>query len=77
MRSNQLILKVRSLEESCELVDMAAKIGMESTKDMVALRGRSSRLGERTIGHIDPGAASMYTVISTFFNIIKRTAKSP
>lgn len=61
----------KSLEEAIDLVDKAAKLGMESTKEMIALRGRSSRLGERSIGHIDPGAASMYTIISTFFNIIK------
>ena len=66
----------KTLAEACESVDKAAKIGMESTKDMIALRGRSSRLGERTIGHIDPGSASMYTIISTFFITIKRITKS-
>ena len=60
----------KSMEDAFKLVDDAAKQGMESTKEMIALRGRSSRLGERTIGHIDPGAASMFTVISTFFNSI-------
>jgi dihydroxyacetone kinase-like protein len=66
----------KTLTEACELVVKAAKIGMQSTKDMIALRGRSSRLGERTIGHIDPGSASMYTLVSTFFNTIKRLIKS-
>lgn len=28
------------------------------TKDMKATKGRASYLGERSIGHIDPGAAS-------------------
>lgn len=60
----------KSLKEACVLVDIAAKAGMNATKDMLALRGRSSRLGERSLGHIDPGAASMYTVISTFFKSV-------
>lgn len=60
----------KSLKETSNLVDIAAKNGMNATKDMIALRGRSSRLGDRTLGHIDPGAASMYTVISSFFKSI-------
>lgn len=44
----------------------AAHAGMESTKDMISTRGRSSRLGERSIGHIDPGAASCYLFIKSF-----------
>jgi len=38
---------------------------MEKTKDIVAKKGRASYLGERSIGHIDPGAASSYLIIST------------
>jgi len=60
----------KSLKEASELVDIAAKTGMEATKNMLSIRGRSSRLGDRSIGHIDPGAASMYTVISTFFKSV-------
>ncbi|CAM3172897.1 dihydroxyacetone kinase subunit DhaL [Filibacter tadaridae] len=40
--------------------------GMESTKDMLSKRGRSSRLGERSLGTIDPGAASAYLILETF-----------
>jgi len=36
---------------------------MESTRDLISQKGRSSRLGERTRGHIDPGAASSYLII--------------
>ena len=42
----------------------AAAAGAESTKTMVATRGRSSRLGSRTLGHIDPGAASAAMVLN-------------
>ncbi|TIU17030.1 MAG: DAK2 domain-containing protein, partial [Mesorhizobium sp.] len=41
----------------------AAERGAEATKDMIAAKGRSSRLGERSLGHMDPGAASAVTVI--------------
>lgn len=37
----------------------AAEAGAASTAQMVAKRGRSSRLAERSIGHPDPGAYSM------------------
>ena len=53
----------KSLSEMVHAGIAAAKQGMESTKDMISLRGRSSRLGERSIGHIDPGAASSYFII--------------
>lgn len=42
-----------------------AKIGMESTKDIVATKGRASYLGERSIGHLDPGSVSSYLIIKT------------
>jgi dihydroxyacetone kinase-like protein len=42
----------------------AATTGAESTKSMVATKGRAARLGERSIGHIDPGAASAAMVLN-------------
>ncbi|KKE78775.1 dihydroxyacetone kinase subunit L [Bacilli bacterium] len=48
-----------------------AKKGMESTKDIVSKKGRSSRLGERSIGAQDPGATSAYLILSTFLNFVK------
>lgn len=41
----------------------AAKAGMEATASMVATKGRSARLGERSLGHVDPGAASAVVTI--------------
>ena len=37
----------------------AAVAGADATADMIARRGRSARLGERSLGHRDPGAVSM------------------
>jgi phosphoenolpyruvate---glycerone phosphotransferase subunit DhaL len=58
------------MPEACASVIAAAEKGMSSTREMLSLRGRSSRLGERSRGHIDPGSASMFTVISVFFRAI-------
>ncbi len=46
----------------------AAANGAESTKDMRATFGRAKNIGERSIGHVDPGAASM----SILFNGLKK-----
>ena len=54
----------KTLSESLEAALAAAERGAEATKDMIAQKGRSSRLGERSLGHIDPGAASAVTVIA-------------
>lgn len=36
----------------------AAAQGRDETAQMVAMKGRASYLGERAVGHVDPGAAS-------------------
>lgn len=53
----------KSLSEALRDFDVAARKGMESTKEMVARIGRASRLGERTIGHQDAGATSCYFIL--------------
>ena len=37
----------------------AAAAGRDATVPLVARKGRASYLGERSAGHMDPGAASM------------------
>ena len=37
-----------------------------ATAEMVAKRGRASRLGERSLGHVDPGAQSVVYLLTTF-----------
>lgn len=41
----------------------AAERGAEATKPMKALKGRASYLGERSIGHLDPGAVSTALIL--------------
>jgi dihydroxyacetone kinase-like protein len=51
------------LADALAAAAVSARDGAEATKDMVAGKGRSARLGERARGHMDPGAASAAIVI--------------
>jgi dihydroxyacetone kinase-like protein len=43
----------------------AAQEGAEATKAMLASKGRAARLGDRSLGHMDPGAASTALIVRT------------
>ncbi len=47
------------LAEAWQSALPAAEAGAIATADMIALRGRSAKLGKRSLGHRDPGAVSM------------------
>jgi dihydroxyacetone kinase-like protein len=49
--------------EALERATAAAEKGMKETIPMLAKKGRASYLGERSIGHQDPGATSSYLLI--------------
>ena len=59
------------LEKDIDLKDLMRKTietaekGMLSTKNLLATKGRASFLGERSKGHIDPGARSSQLMIKT------------
>ena len=46
------------LTDAVQAAAEAAAAGRDATEPMHALKGRASYLGERSVGHIDPGAAS-------------------
>lgn len=48
----------RSLKEALQDAAAAAEKGVEYTKTIIATKGRASYLGERSLGHQDPGATS-------------------
>lgn len=50
--------KVVSKADDSSLTNADIEAAVESTKDMVAKKGRASYLGERSVGHLDPGAVS-------------------
>jgi len=43
---------------------VAAEKGRDATESMVARKGRASYLGQRSVGHLDPGAASSAMLIA-------------
>ncbi len=49
--------------EALEKATNAALQGMKNTVPMLAMKGRASYLGDRSIGHQDPGATSSYILI--------------
>ena len=51
------------LTESLVAVTEAARQGMENTKEMIAAVGKAKTLGERSLGHPDPGAVSMHLIL--------------
>jgi len=49
----------------------AADRGAESTVDMVPRKGRASYLGERAVGHMDPGARSTALLLHAFAEVAR------
>ncbi|MCP4378198.1 MAG: dihydroxyacetone kinase subunit L, partial [bacterium] len=49
----------------------AATDGAEATKQMQAKFGRARNLGERSIGHADPGATSISYIFQAFAEALK------
>jgi dihydroxyacetone kinase-like protein len=66
---NELSDKKDSKKIASEIMK-TAEIGMLSTKDLIATKGRASFLGERSIGHIDPGARSSQIAIEAICNVV-------
>jgi len=61
----------KSLLAALEDAVLESKKGAESTRDIAAGKGRATYLGERAVGHIDPGAMSVYFILKSFYDIIK------
>lgn len=60
------------LAEALPKISAAANHGAEDTKRMVAVFGRAKSLGERAIGHPDPGAVSLYLILSFMAQGVKQ-----
>jgi len=52
-----------SLDDAIEEAAVAAEAGMRSTIPLQARKGRASYLGERSVGHQDPGATSTALIV--------------
>jgi len=49
----------------------AAAAGRDATEPMLALKGRASYLGERSVGHVDPGAASSALLLAALADTLE------
>ena len=59
------------LMEAMEEAVNAAEQGMKDTIPLQAKKGRASYLGERSIGHQDPGATSSYLLLKALLDAIQ------
>ena len=63
-RLNELAERGPAASEILAELPKEAARGMLATRDMLATKGRASFLGERSLGHIDPGARSSELMIT-------------
>ncbi|HHA19159.1 MAG TPA: dihydroxyacetone kinase subunit L [Methylophaga sp.] len=61
-----------SFDQILDNVANEAIKGMESTKDLIASKGRASFLGERAIGHIDAGARTSQLMICAIVDVLRQ-----
>lgn len=61
-------------QEALRQAAAAAEQGMKDTIPMLAMKGRASYLGERSIGHQDPGATSSYLLIRLMSEMAQKKA---
>ena len=60
----------KSVREALEAGARAAWAGAEHTKDLVATKGRASYVGERGLGHQDPGATSYSYMLEVIAGLV-------
>jgi phosphoenolpyruvate---glycerone phosphotransferase subunit DhaL len=63
----------KTVAEICQLVKAAADEGLESTRNLVATKGRAAGLGDRAIGHLDAGAKSCQVMVHAVCDFILTT----
>lgn len=60
-----------SLHDALAAACAAAAQGLESTKAMIARRGRAHYVGERGLGHQDAGATAIHLLFEVFADYVK------
>jgi len=63
-----------SLDQALDDAAAAAEAGMRATIPLQARKGRASYLGERSVGHQDPGATSSALIIRALQKAVTGTA---
>jgi len=66
-----------ALPEALANIAQTAVAGMESTRDMLATKGRASFLEERSRGHIDAGAKTSQLMICALVDVLTEQLTAP
>jgi phosphoenolpyruvate---glycerone phosphotransferase subunit DhaL len=74
---HQKITNQTKMVDLLDQVKQTAVIGAESTRDMIATKGRASFLGERSRGHIDAGAKSSQLMICGIIDVLAAELTTP
>jgi dihydroxyacetone kinase-like protein len=67
---------VRAAGGDAKAIATEAAVAAERTTPMLAIRGRASFLGERSIGHMDPGSRSASLLIGAAVKTLEFEAAS-
>ena len=59
-----------SIKETLKNASIAAEKGAESTRNMIARKGRSRYHAERSLGYQDAGATTLYLMIKTIYESV-------
>ncbi len=62
-----------AMNEAMDVINSVAEVGVESTRDMLATKGRASFLGERSRGHLDAGAKTSQLTIAAIISVLLTT----
>ncbi|MBC5767136.1 dihydroxyacetone kinase subunit DhaL [Ramlibacter albus] len=63
-------------ESLCMKIKQEAEANMLATRDMIATKGRAHFLGERALGHIDPGAKTSQVAVFAVCDMLTEGAAS-
>ncbi len=65
------VLDAVTADDPLAAARQAARDGLEATRNMKATKGRASFLGERSIGHLDPGARSSALLVEVVCDVLE------
>ncbi|MFN6468354.1 MAG: dihydroxyacetone kinase subunit DhaL [Nostoc sp. SerVER01] len=71
----QAVGENQSAVEAMQQAVVAAQKGLEETIPMQAKKGRASYLGERSVGHQDPGGTSAYLMLKSLLGVLESSGE--
>lgn len=66
----------RKEEFDADTISSAAEQAKENTKETNATKGRAAYLGDRSIGHIDPGSVSSWYLFEALAEVVREGAQT-